>query len=397
MRDRLGSGHGPLAGTVAGRRRTGLCGFQAWDSREPICLAVSGGFGTTGPRGGRWSCRAAEAAGSPAHPGCRWSCGTVADLVPPVALLSGALAGSNTPAGRWFPRVRPSGHGPVGLAAKPLTAWPRREAGTAAGTTGGRAGPADRFAGGRRPRSSTPRMARLTLATGISPGSAPRSQGPRAGLRCAMSNTIAVVIAVIGILALFAVAGALFAVVRKAGNRPVPARQETAAADSSVSPELAAEAERRVGGGRLRRAANGASKKPAGPPSRSGPAPSPTRRPSCGGPKSRRSQVTQAQRAAEEQVQGHQGGSRPASRRPRTREARLAEREGRLDGELRKLEQRSTALEASRPNSTPSAPSSPAWTTSAARYWSGPPGSPPSRPRPSSSPPSRTRPSARPR
>jgi len=45
-----------------------------------------------------------------------------------------------------------------------------------------------------------------------------------------MSNTIAVVIAVIGILALFAVAGALFAVVRKAGNRAVPAPQESAAA-----------------------------------------------------------------------------------------------------------------------------------------------------------------------
>ena len=61
-----------------------------------------------------------------------------------------------------------------------------------------------------------------------------------------MSNTIAVVIAVIGILALFAVAGALFAVVRKAGNRAVPAPQEIATAHTSVSPELAAEAERRA-------------------------------------------------------------------------------------------------------------------------------------------------------
>jgi len=31
-------------------------------------------------------------------------------------------------------------------AAKPLTAWTRSGRGTAAGTTGGRAGPADRFA-----------------------------------------------------------------------------------------------------------------------------------------------------------------------------------------------------------------------------------------------------------
>ena len=37
-----------------------------------------------------------------------------------------------------------------------------------------------------------------------------------------MSNTIAVVIAVIGILALFVAAGALFAVVRKTGNRTIP-------------------------------------------------------------------------------------------------------------------------------------------------------------------------------
>ena len=62
-----------------------------------------------------------------------------------------------------------------------------------------------------------------------------------------MSNTIAVVIAVIGILALFVAAGALFAVVRKAGNRTSPGSQETTATGrGSVSPELAAEAERRV-------------------------------------------------------------------------------------------------------------------------------------------------------
>ena len=61
-----------------------------------------------------------------------------------------------------------------------------------------------------------------------------------------MSNTIAVVIAVIGILALFVAAGALFTVVRKSGNRTVPGPQEPAAAQSSVSPELAAEAERRA-------------------------------------------------------------------------------------------------------------------------------------------------------
>ena len=67
-----------------------------------------------------------------------------------------------------------------------------------------------------------------------------------------MSNTIAVVIAVIGILALFAVAGALFAVVRKAGNRTVPAPQEIAVTSSSKGPELTAEAERRAAEAGLR-------------------------------------------------------------------------------------------------------------------------------------------------
>ena len=44
-----------------------------------------------------------------------------------------------------------------------------------------------------------------------------------------MSNTIAVAIAVIGILALFGAVGALFAVLRKAGNRTIPAPHEIAA------------------------------------------------------------------------------------------------------------------------------------------------------------------------
>ena len=52
-----------------------------------------------------------------------------------------------------------------------------------------------------------------------------------------MSNTIAVVIAVIGILALFAAAGALFAALRKSGSHPVAARQKTAASDAAHSPE----------------------------------------------------------------------------------------------------------------------------------------------------------------
>ena len=116
-----------------------------------------------------------------------------------------------------------------------------------------------------------------------------------------MSNTIAVVIAVIGILALFAVAVALFAVVRKAGNRTVPAPQETAVTHSSASPELAAEAERRVAEAgraaerRLEEADRAAEQIRA---SAEADAVAITRR----AEESAR-QVTQAQRVAEEQVQ----------------------------------------------------------------------------------------------
>jgi ribonucrease Y len=157
-----------------------------------------------------------------------------------------------------------------------------------------------------------------------------------------MSNTIAVVIAVIGILALFAVAGALFAVVRKAGNRTVPAPQETAA-HSSVSPELAAEAERRAAEAgraaerRLEEADRAAEQIRA---SAESDAAAVTRR----AEESAR-QVTQAQRTAEEQVQATREEAAQLRVDLERREARLAEREGRLDGELRKLEQRSAGLE----------------------------------------------------
>jgi len=161
-----------------------------------------------------------------------------------------------------------------------------------------------------------------------------------------MSNTIAVVIAVIGILALFAVAGALFAVVRKAGNRAVPAPQENAVTPSSVSPELAAEAERRVAEAgraaerRLEEAGRTAEQIRAGA---EADAAAITRR----AEESAR-QVTQAQRVAEEQVQATREEAAQLRADIERREARLAEREGRLDGELRKLEQRSAGLEETR-------------------------------------------------
>ena len=157
-----------------------------------------------------------------------------------------------------------------------------------------------------------------------------------------MSNTIAVVIAVIGILALFAVAGALFAVVRKAGNRTVPAPQETAA-HSSVSPELAAEAEHRAAEAgraaerRLEEADRAAEQIRA---SAETDAAAVMRR----AEESAR-QVTQVQRTAEEQVQATREEAAQLRADLERREARLAEREGRLDGELRKLEQRSAGLE----------------------------------------------------
>ncbi len=161
-----------------------------------------------------------------------------------------------------------------------------------------------------------------------------------------MSNTIAVVIAVIGILALFAVAGALFAVVRKAGNRTVPAPQENAVTPSPVSPELAAEAERRVAEAgraaerRLEEAGRTAEQIRAGA---EADAAAITRR----AEESAR-QVTQAQRVAEEQVQATREEAAQLRADIERREARLAEREGRLDGELRKLEQRSAGLEETR-------------------------------------------------
>src|SRR5215469_6586035 len=122
-----------------------------------------------------------------------------------------------------------------------------------------------------------------------------------------MSNTIAVVIAVIGILALFAAAGALFVVLRKSASHPVTARREAATGEGTLSPELAAEAERRIAEADL--------------------------------------VATQAQQAAEAQLQATKAEAGQLRADLERREARLAEREGRLDDELRKLEQRAAGLE----------------------------------------------------
>jgi ribonuclease Y len=158
-----------------------------------------------------------------------------------------------------------------------------------------------------------------------------------------MSNTIAVAIAVIGILALFAAAGALFAVLRKAGNRTVPAPHEIAASPGSASPELSAEAEQRAAEAglaaerRLEEAGRTADQIRASAESEAAAIRQRAE-------ESAR-QVTQAQRAAEEQIQATREEAGQLRTDIERREARLSERERRLDDEQHKLEQRSTGLE----------------------------------------------------
>jgi ribonucrease Y len=167
-----------------------------------------------------------------------------------------------------------------------------------------------------------------------------------------MSNTIAVVIAVIGILALFAAAGAMFAVLRKAGipvmrkagNRTLPAAHEAAA--NHGRPGVSAEAERRAAEAtraaerRLEDAGRAADQIRA---TADADAASIRQR----AEESAR-QITQAQRAAEEQIQAAREEAGQLRADIERREARLAEREGRLDDEQRKLEQRSAGLETAR-------------------------------------------------
>jgi ribonuclease Y len=158
-----------------------------------------------------------------------------------------------------------------------------------------------------------------------------------------MSNAIAVVIAVIGILALFVAAGALFAVLRKAGNRTIPGSQETAAAGGSARPELAAGAERRAAEAdrtaerHIEEAGRAADQIRA---SAESDAAAIVRRAEEAATK-----ITQAHRTAEEQIQAARAEAGQLRADLERREARLAEREGRLDEEQRKLERRSTALD----------------------------------------------------
>jgi ribonuclease Y len=164
-----------------------------------------------------------------------------------------------------------------------------------------------------------------------------------------MSNAIAVVIAVIGILALFAAAGALFVVMRKSASHPVAAQQETGAGEGALSPELAAEAERRIAEADLVAAQAQRQLEDAGRAadqvrtSAESDATAIVRR-----AEESAQRVAQAQQAAEAQIEATKAEAGQLRADLERREARLAERESRLDEELRKLEQRAAGLETAR-------------------------------------------------
>jgi ribonuclease Y len=164
-----------------------------------------------------------------------------------------------------------------------------------------------------------------------------------------MSNAIAVVIAVIGILALFAAAGALFVVMRKSARHPVAAQQETAAGEAALSPELAAEAERRIAEADLVAAQAQRQLEDAGRAadqvrtSAESDAAAIVRR-----AEESAQRAAQAQQSADAQIEATKAEAGQLRADLERREARLAERESRLDEELRKLERRAADLETAR-------------------------------------------------
>jgi ribonuclease Y len=164
-----------------------------------------------------------------------------------------------------------------------------------------------------------------------------------------MSNTVAVLIAVIGILALFGAAGALFVALRKSGSQLVAARRDVAATEGTPSPELTGEAERRIAEAglvaeqaqhQLEEAGRTADQVRA---SAESDAAAIVRRAEESAEK-----VTQAQRAAEDHIRAVKEEAGQLRTDVERREARLAEREVRLDDEQRKLEQRAVGLDEAR-------------------------------------------------
>jgi ribonucrease Y len=164
-----------------------------------------------------------------------------------------------------------------------------------------------------------------------------------------MSNTVAVLIAVIGILALFAAAGALLVALRKSGNHPITARHEAAMTEGALSPELSAEAERRIAeadlvaeqaqrqleeAGRAANQVRGSAESDAAAIIRRA--------------EESAEKAAEAQRAAEEQIRAGREEAAQLRTDLERREARLAEREDRLDDDVRKLEQRAADIEDAR-------------------------------------------------
>jgi ribonucrease Y len=164
-----------------------------------------------------------------------------------------------------------------------------------------------------------------------------------------MSNTVAVLIAVIGILALFAAAGALFVALRKSGSQLVASRRDATVSEGTPSPELTGEAKRRIAEAglvaeqaqhQLEEAGRTADQVRA---SAEFDAAAIVRRAEESAEK-----VTQAQRAAEDHIRAVKEEAGQLRTDLERREARLAEREVRLDDEQRKLEQRAVGLDEAR-------------------------------------------------
>ena len=166
-----------------------------------------------------------------------------------------------------------------------------------------------------------------------------------------MSSTVALVVAVIGFLALLAAAGALVVTMRRSPARGAGAVPPGTAAGPAMAthPELGAEAQRHLAEAsqaaeqarqRLEEAGRAAGQIRA---DAEADAAAIARRAEEAAEK-----VRQARREADEEIRAAKDEASQLRADLERREARLAEREDRLDGELRTLEERSAALDAER-------------------------------------------------
>jgi ribonuclease Y len=160
-----------------------------------------------------------------------------------------------------------------------------------------------------------------------------------------MSSTVAIVFVVVGLLALVAAAGALVVALRRSTSRPLAA-PAVAATRGSPTAGQAAEADQRLA--ELTRAADQAQR-------RLDEATRATEETRANAQADAASIVRRAEESAQKITETHRAaedGIRTAREEAgqlradlERREARLAEREGRLDGELRKLEARAADLD----------------------------------------------------